>query len=72
MLQDDEYGNYKFNPDKLGFFHKQTIEKCNKSMKEGKGVIVANTNLTPSAMKPYILAAEEHGYNVIILFPKDY
>ena len=65
-------GNYEFNPNKLISFHEQTIQECKKLMKDGQGVIVANTNLTPSAMKPYFLAAQEYNYKVIILYPENY
>lgn len=72
MLQVDENGNYKYNPDKLISFHTQIIEECKQLMKKGHGVIVSNTNLKPSAMKPYFLAAKEYNYKVIILYPENY
>lgn len=67
-----ENGIYKFNPANVALFHEQTILNCEELMKNGQGVIVPHTNLTPLAMKPYFLLAKKHGYNVKILFPKDY
>ena len=72
-LQVDENGDYKFQPYKLKDFHDQNIKKCEEIMEsEEKNVIVSNTNLTLSALKPYVLLAIKHGYDVKILFPEHY
>lgn len=65
-------GIYKFNPANVARFHQQTILNCEELMKNGQGVIVANTNLTPSAVKPYFRLAEKYNYKFKILYPEDY
>lgn len=58
-------GEYVFQPDKLGHFHKMNQEKVRNQIRAGvELVIVDNTNIKRKDMKPYIDAAEEFKYSI--------
>lgn len=59
-------GEYKFDPKKLGEAHKWCQDKTRESMEAGRDVVVANTFIQKSWMKPYLDLAEEFGYDVEI------
>lgn len=60
---------YNFNPKKLGAAHSQCRDRCNKALKNGKSVVVDNTNLTYTECKPYIEMAKTHGVSCVIMEP---
>jgi predicted kinase len=57
-------GVYKFDPTKLGVFHKLTLDKCIKAMKDGKNVICDNTNIECWQCRGYVAAAIDMGITV--------
>lgn len=59
-------GKYVFNPSKLGQAHGICLSKFQKEVKEGKNVIVDNTNLTYSDTSKYLTELEDKGYKVCI------
>lgn len=64
-------GKYVFDPKKIGENHKRNQEAARKSMKDGiQTVIIDNTNTQAWEMKPYVLMAEELGYDVEIRHPE--
>ena len=60
-------GVYKFQPEKLGFFHKRNFERCQALLREGKSVIVDNTNIEAAHAKPYIEFAKSLGVAVQVV-----
>jgi predicted ABC-type ATPase len=60
-------GEYKFNKDLLGAAHAQCLKKFHEGITSGADIlIVDNTNLRPSEIRPYMEAAEAAGYKVLI------
>jgi len=59
-------GVYKFQPEKLGYFHKLNQEAAIAALSEGKSVIVDNTNIKVKDVKPYVKAAV--ALNVPVVF----
>tara|TARA_Y100000034_G_scaffold8165_2_gene8942 strand:+ start:13432 stop:13890 length:459 start_codon:yes stop_codon:yes gene_type:complete len=60
-----ENGVYKFNPGKLGLYHKQNQERAVKAMRDGiSPVVIDNTHTQSWEAKPYVKAGVEHGYEV--------
>lgn len=57
-------GEYKFNPKMLGIYHQKNIERTVAALKEGKDVIVDNTNTQRWECKPYVEAALQYGHEV--------
>lgn len=59
-----ESGTYVFNAKLLGINHKKNLDRAIALLKEGKNVIVDNTNLQRWECKPYVVAALEYGHEV--------
>lgn len=57
-------GKYKFNPGLLSAAHFWCQAKVENDMKEGKNVIVSNTNLTPKERSTYIKLAKKYNYEI--------
>lgn len=53
----DTDGVYRFQPDKLGEFHKRNQERVAELLKQGKSVIVDNTNIFAWQCQPYVETA---------------
>lgn len=62
-----EYGEYKFNPTKLAYYHSLNIEKVIRNLDKGLSVVVDNTNIKKIHAKPYIDAAKARGIPVVII-----
>ena len=62
----DLYGNYLFNPKRLGYCHAECQKSTEESMQRGEDVIVSNTTLAKKEAKPYIDLSKKYGYNVEI------
>ena len=62
----DLYGNYFFNPKRLGYCHGKCQKSTEDSMQRVEDVIVSNTTLTKKEAKPYIDMARKYDYNVEI------
>lgn len=60
----DVDGKYQFDPSKLGVNHKRNQEIAINLLKEGKSVIVDNTNIYAWQAKPYVEAAVALGIEV--------
>ncbi|NXX58879.1 N42L1 protein, partial [Scopus umbretta] len=74
VLSTDDYfienGVYVFEPDLLEDAHKWNQKRAHKAMKNGKSpVIIDNTNIHAWEMKPYVMMAREHRYEVIFQEP---
>lgn len=64
-------GEYRFNPAKLGKFHKENQLRVEHAM--GKGIsliIVDNTNTQLWEMRPYIKMAKKFGYLIECVIPE--
>jgi predicted kinase len=58
-------GKYEWCADLLGVAHDWCMRKCRRFMKKGVDrIIIANTNITERAMRPYFDMAEDFGYTV--------
>ena len=58
-------GVYSFDPSKIVEHHGRNIEEAIQNMKNGTNhVIIDNTNLMHAHMKPYVEAAQKHGYEI--------
>lgn len=71
IFSTDDYfmvdGKYKFDATKLGFYHKQNVERSKEAMARGVSpVVIDNTNLTLKDMRPYLDLAKEFGYSVSV------
>lgn len=67
-------GSYAFDPSQLGTAHAKCQAKCIAEMnKRTDCVVIDNTNLHAKHMKPYIEAAEDHGYEteIVRITPKN-
>jgi predicted kinase len=56
-----ENDEYKFDFKLLAYNHKRNQEKAEKLMREGKSVIIDNTNIHAWEASPYVLVAKELG-----------
>jgi len=64
---DDQFkvdGVYKFDPTKLGLYHKNNQDLCRKVLEQGFTAIVDNTNTCCWEAKPYCMIAQELGIPV--------
>ena len=59
-------GKYVFDVKKIGEAHKECFAKFSKAIKQGKNVIVDNTNLKPFEVEKYLDALENTDYKVCI------
>ncbi|KAJ1114153.1 hypothetical protein NDU88_002392 [Pleurodeles waltl] len=67
----NEDGTYEYNPDFLGEAHRWNQKQAQKAMKKGKSpIIIDNTNIHAWEMKPYVLMALQHDYEVIFREPE--
>lgn len=58
-------GVYCFNPASLGFNHNHNVRLVDQDCRDKIDVIIVdNTNIKQYAIKPYLLIAKEHGYDV--------
>ena len=67
-----EHGNgiYKFEASLLGKAHNQNYKKFCKAIDEGiEIVIVDNTNIKVRDFKPYVLYANNSGYEIVLIEP---
>jgi predicted kinase len=63
-------GEYKFDPTKLGLYHKMNQERVEDAMIKGISPIVAdNTNTQSWEIQPYVKLADKHGYKVELKEP---
>nr|XP_034971088.1 NEDD4-binding protein 2-like 1 [Zootoca vivipara] len=75
VLSTDDYfsaedGTYVFDPDALEDAHRWNQKRARKAMKNGKSpVIIDNTNVRAWEMKPYVIMALEHSYEVLFREP---
>lgn len=58
QFKDYQTGEYKFDPSKLGTYHAINQKLVEANLKDGKTVIVDNTNLCAWECKPYVEAAQ--------------
>lgn len=58
---------YQFDPSKAKAAHKWAQDSVGDLMKNGKKIIVSNTNTQLWEMKPYLDLAKEYNYRVIVL-----
>ena len=66
----DATGNYKFDPTKLGYYHKRNrLNVENLMFSNVSFIIVDNTNLTNKEREPYLNLAKQFDYEVIYLIP---
>lgn len=59
-----ENGIYNFNAKLLGVNHQKNLERSVQALKEGKTVLIDNTNLSAWECGPYVKAAVELGIEV--------
>jgi predicted kinase len=60
-----ENGKYNFNPKKLSENHQKNLNRTILAMQQGISPIVAdNTFMSAWELKPYVLAAKKHGYQI--------
>ncbi|NXE08234.1 N42L1 protein, partial [Lophotis ruficrista] len=65
-----ESGVYMFEPEFLEDAHKWNQKRARKAMKNGKSlIIIDNTNIHAWEMKPYVMMAREHRYEVVFREP---
>ena len=62
-----ENGKYKFDPKKLGYVHKECQKAVENALKQGKNVIVSNTNIKPFERNIYINMANQYNYKVQLI-----
>ncbi len=61
----DKYGNYNWDPSKIGEAHKQCQQRTEFAMiNDIPRICVANTSTTEKELKPYQDLAEKYGYRV--------
>jgi len=63
----DQYGNYNFDPMKLGAAHGKCFFNFQKAINNNDNVIVDNTNANVRDAQHYIEHAKDAGYNVCII-----
>lgn len=60
-------GVYKFDAEKLGYYHRLNEQAFMESVDKGiETIIVDNTNINPRAMRLYIDYAKKHDYSVMV------
>ncbi|XP_067892615.1 NEDD4-binding protein 2 isoform X2 [Heterodontus francisci] len=74
IFSTDEYfcrnGHYQFDPSLIGEAHEWNQKRAKEAMEEGYSpVIIDNTNTQAWEMKPYIVMAFKHNYNVVFREP---
>lgn len=58
-------GEYHFQPEKLGYYHRCNQQSFYKSVDNGVQIVVVdNTNITARDRRPYVEYAKSHGYEV--------
>lgn len=67
MFMIDESGNYKFDPEKLGFCHDCCYNKTFAAMYAGATVIVSNTFIKAWERAKYFELARQYGYEVVVV-----
>lgn len=67
----NENGEYNFDPNKLREAHQTCRSEAEAGMLRGDVVIVDNTNTVYKEIKPYLELAEQNGYNVIFVRPRN-
>jgi len=70
VYETDEFfivnGEYRFDPNKLGWAHKSNQRRARKALEEGKQVIVPNTLTTLREIRDYTSIAVELGIPVVV------
>lgn len=66
----DRYGEYKFEPNKLGYYHEMNRLNVEFHANHCDIIIVDNTNLTRKEREPYIKIAKTYGFHVTVLTPQ--
>ncbi|XP_078402666.1 NEDD4-binding protein 2 [Cetorhinus maximus] len=74
IFSTDEYfcrsGHYQFDPSLIGEAHEWNQKRAKEAIEEGYSpVIIDNTNTQAWEMKPYIVMALKHSYNVVFREP---
>lgn len=65
-------GKYEFDPSQIKINHEKNQARAEEAMKNGiSPIVIDNTNTQAWEMKPYVLAAHRHGYEVKIVQPGD-
>ena len=60
-------GIYKFDPEKIKYYHELNVLRTENAMKQGMTPItIDNTNLKAWEMKPYVELADKYGYKIKI------
>jgi predicted kinase len=63
-------GEYKFDPKKLGEYHKLNKIRVEEAMKKGiSPIVVDNTNTQAWEIKPYVNLADQYGYEIELKEP---
>ena len=69
----DQWGEYKFDPTKLGENHQKNLLAFKKSLRNGYELVICdNTNTQKWEYEKYVQAAEEMGYQVHIITVGDF
>lgn len=63
----DENGNYNFDSKKLPEFHQRNQERAREALKQGRNVIIDNTNILCWQAKPYVKMAIEAGITPVFI-----
>ena len=64
---------YSFDPSRVGFYHQQNqLRVRNQMLLQVSPLVIDNTNITASAMKPYVALADEFHYDILILNPEEF
>jgi len=63
----NDEGEYDFNPYKLSEAHQWCLEKWIKAIRQGRSVVLDNTNTVMWEYKNYILIAEMFDYEITVL-----
>ena len=63
-------GEYRFDPKKLGEYHKKNQQRVEEALKKGiSPIVVDNTNTQGWEIKPYVELADKYGYGVELKEP---
>lgn len=64
----DDEGVYQYDKDSLGEMHRRNQKLVAEAMVEGKeSIIVDNTNVDNTAVKPYVMLANIHDYDIQVV-----
>jgi len=64
-------GKYVFDSNKSPEYHKKNVDRTEDAMNRSMSpIVIDNTNITASAMKPYVELADKYGYDVSFAKPE--